>query len=328
MTELMSAIGHTEFGGPRVLHRVRVPVPDVGPSEVRVQVAVAAVNPTDAIRRSGMRAELLEAEDRPWVPGMDFAGVVLEVDRQASQSGLEAGDRVMGVISPVGMRGAYAEQVVVPWRSLVPVPAGIGEPEAATLPMTGLTALQSLDRLSLTRGSLLGVTGGTGIYGGYMIQLARLRGLHVVAMGRSSDEELLVGLGAHEVVDREGDVVANFRALHPEGLDGLADGALLNERVMDAVRSGGGMVTLRHFQDRTRSDLAFHPVHIRHSIQDREGLEEIRDLAERRLLTPRVAEVLPAVEAWRAHQALDGGGARGRFVLDFSAGGANIASPH
>jgi len=72
---MMRAVGFTEFGGPQVLHLVRLPVPAPGPGQVRVRVAAAAVNPTDLAFRSGGHRSMPAGVQPPYVPGMDLAGV-------------------------------------------------------------------------------------------------------------------------------------------------------------------------------------------------------------------------------------------------------------
>src|SRR5713101_770082 len=72
----MKAIGLTEFGGPEVLTIVELPVPEPGPSQVRIRVHAAGVNPTDITFRSGGRAAQLAQYAAPYVPGVDAAGVV------------------------------------------------------------------------------------------------------------------------------------------------------------------------------------------------------------------------------------------------------------
>ncbi|MEX2421035.1 MAG: NADP-dependent oxidoreductase, partial [Actinomycetota bacterium] len=92
------------------------------------------------------------------------------------------GDEVMAIAVPAWPTGgAQAERVVVPVDSTALIPDGIDVMKAATLPMNGLTAYRALDLLDLNRGDVLLVTGAAGTLGGYLIQLAALEGLEVVA---------------------------------------------------------------------------------------------------------------------------------------------------
>src|ERR687885_2438122 len=129
----MRAVGVTEFGGPEALSVVEVPEEHAGPGQVRLRVTAAAVNPTDTHARAGAYADRDPVKTPPWVPGMDAAGVVDEVGEGVDR--LSVGDRVMAVVVPSGAHGAYRESLVLPAASVVPVPAGASDAEAATLPM-------------------------------------------------------------------------------------------------------------------------------------------------------------------------------------------------
>ena len=89
----------------------------------------------------------MKADPPPYVPGMEAAGIVDEVG--AGVSGVQVGDAVLAIVVPKGSQGAYREQLVLDARSVVRAPAGKTHAEAATLPMNGLTARQTLDKLGL-----------------------------------------------------------------------------------------------------------------------------------------------------------------------------------
>jgi NADPH:quinone reductase-like Zn-dependent oxidoreductase len=215
------AVGVTEFGGPEVLHLLELPDPQAGPGEVRIRVHGAGVNPTDTGLRNGSRAELLKEIPPPYVPGMDAAGVLDQIDAGVSTD-LQVGDHVMAIVVPNGSHGAYSERIVVPAESVARVPTGWTDVEAATLPMNGLTTRRALDLLGLEPGQTLAVTGAPGAVGGYAVQLGK------------ADEELVKDLGADIVVRRGNEFSERVRRVVPEGADGLVDGALLNELVIPA----------------------------------------------------------------------------------------------
>ena len=138
----------------------------------------------------------------------------------------------MAMVVPKGSHGAYREQIVLEARAVVPAPAGTTHVEACTLPMNGLTARQSLDLLGLSAGQTLAVTGAAGAYGGYVVQLAKAEGLTVITDASEADHALVASLGADIIVRRGDDVATRILAHFPHGVDGLADGAVLNERVI------------------------------------------------------------------------------------------------
>ncbi|GHJ39335.1 NADP-dependent oxidoreductase [Streptomyces sp. TS71-3] len=312
----MRAIGFTEFGGPEVLHEVELPTPEPGAGEVRIRVRAAAVSPTDTVRRSGARAQEVREVPGPYVVGMDVAGVVERIGT-GTATDLAVGEHVMGVVVPRGTHGGYAEQVVLPVDSVVRVPSGADDVSASTLPMNGLTARLTLDLLGLREGQTIAVTGAAGVYGGYVVQMAGAEGLRVMADAAPHDRDLVRELGADIVVDRGDDVAERIRRAVPEGVDGLADGAVLDDKVIGAVRDGGGIATVRFYTGTSERGITYHPVRVRDYATERAKLDGLRDLAERGGLTMRVAGTYPAAQAAEAHRRLAAGGTRGRLVLTF-----------
>ena len=240
----MRAVGVVVHGGPEALEVVELPEVHAGPGQVRLRIYAAAVNPTDTMARNGSRAEQQKVDPPPYVPGMDAAGVVDEVGPGVA-TGVKVGDAVMAMVIPKGNHGAYREQIVLNARAVVPAPAGATHVQACTLPMPALTARQSLDLLGLSPGQTLAVTGAAGAYGGYVVQLAKVDGLTVIADASEADHDLVKALGADIVVRRGNDVAARILEHFPQGVDGLADGAVQNALVIPAVRDGGAF-TLRN----------------------------------------------------------------------------------
>ncbi|WP_290060796.1 zinc-binding dehydrogenase, partial [Amycolatopsis solani] len=136
--------------------------------------------------------------------------------------------------------GAYADYVVLDASAVALAPPGLSPVEAATLPLTALTAAQALDLVE-TAGTVL-VTGAAGAVGGYAVALAHARGLRVVAVAGEADEALVRELGADEFVPRGPDLAERVRALVPGGADAVLDTALLGLDALDAVRGGGEFV--------------------------------------------------------------------------------------
>ena len=312
----MRAVGLLVHGGPEVLEVVDVPEEHAGPGQVRIQVHAAAVNPTDTMARNGSRAEQQKLDPPPYIPGMDVAGIVDEVGANVS-TGVEIGDVVMAMVAPKGTHGAYREQIVLQERAVVHAPAGTTPVEACTLPMNGLTAQLSLDLLGLSRGQVIAVTGAAGAYGGYVIQLAKAEGLTVIADSSKSDQALVTALGADIVVQRGDDVASRIRDHFPNGVDGLADGAVLNERVIPAVRDGGAFTSVRGFKGEPQRNITFTTTFVRTYDGEFEKLDRLRQLTESGAVTLRVADTYPPDRASEAHARLEAGGTRGRLVIVF-----------
>jgi len=201
--------------------------------------------------------------------------------------------------------------------SVARAPAGSSHAEASTLPMNGLTARLSLDQLALKPGQTLAVTGAAGCYGGYVVQLARAEGLRVIADASAADEQLVRDLGADIVVRRGDDIAVQIRAVAPDGVDGLADGAIQNELAVGAVRDGGAFASVRGWAGNAERGISFHRTMVRNYDHRSDLLDQLRKQAEAGVVTLRVAATYPMEEAAEAHRRLEAGGTRGRCVIRF-----------
>ena len=130
---------------------------------------------------------------------MDISGIVDQVG-EGVETGISIGDKVMGMVIPNELHGAYREQITLNQFAVVKAPEGYSFVESSTLPMNGLTARLSLDLLNLNKGQVIAVTGGPGAYGGYVIQLAKADGLTVIADSNENDIELLNELGVDHII--------------------------------------------------------------------------------------------------------------------------------
>ena len=312
----MRAVGLMVHGGPEVLQVVDVPEVHAGPGQVRIRNYAAAVNPTDVVGRNGMRAALQKKDPPPYVPGMDAAGIVDQVGEGVT-TGVKVGDRVMAMVVPNATHGAYREQIVLDQMAVVPAPAGTTHVEACTLPMNALTARMSLDLLDLKPGQVLAVTGGPGAYGGYVIQLAKADGLQVIADCADADKGLLKSLGADILISRGDGFAEKIRAHFPDGVDGLADGALLNELAIDAVKDGGSFTAIRGFKGEEQRGIKFTATWVTGYDGEYEKLDVLRQQVEAGVLTLRVADSVTPENASVAHTRLEQGGTRGRMVIEF-----------
>ena len=312
----MRGVGVLEFGAPDVLQVVDLPEVHAGPGEIRIRVHAASVNPTDLSVRNGVRAEALRQIAPPYVPGMDAAGVVDEIG-PGTETDLVVGMPVMAMVVPVGDHGAYRESIVLSIDSVVRAPEGFSHPEVSTIPMNGLTARLSLDQLALTAGQTIAVTGAAGAYGGYVVQIAKHEGLRVIADASSADESLVGSLGADVIVPRGDDFAQQVRRVVPEGVDGLADGAVLSELAVGAVRDGGSYAAVRGWAGTGERDITFHRTMVRNYDHRSDLLDQLRQFAESGVVTLRVAGTYEPEQASEAHRRLEARGTRGRCVIVF-----------
>jgi len=312
----MKAIGIMEHGGPEVLEVIEVPEVQTGPGQIRIRNYAAAVNPTDVVVRNGMLAELQKKNPPPYVPGMDAAGIVDQIG-EGVKTDIKVGDKVMAMVVPKGNYGAYREQIILDQNAVVKAPKDTTHIEACTLPMNALTARLSLDLLGLKEGQVLAVTGSPGAYGGYVVELAKADGLIVIADSTESDEELLKSLGVDLIIPRGEGYAEKIRQEFPKGVDGIADGALLNELAIDAVKDGGSFTSVRGFQGKPQRDIEFTATWVTAYDCRIDLLDTLRQQVEDGILTLRVADSVTIENASEAHERLEAGGTRGRMVIKF-----------
>ncbi|MGF6881483.1 NADPH:quinone reductase-like Zn-dependent oxidoreductase [Nocardia sp. GAS34] len=305
--ELMRAVVARGYGGPEVLQIIDVAIPEPGEGQVRIRVAAATVNPVDLATRSGALAEagLMAPREMTGI-GWDVAG---EIDRLGpGVDGFTMGQQVIGLRDLLDVSfGAYADYLVLDATAVAAAPPGHSAVEAATLPLNGLTAAQSLDRLGLSEGDTLLVTGGTGAVGGFAVELAAQQGIRVIAQG--SDADFLRSIGAQWTLSRDADLVAEVRRLVPGGVYAAFDTSGAGIRALAAVRDRGSFVTVVGGADPT--PLRGIAVHHHWIHADGQALARLAGQG----LTARVADTLPLHAAAEAHARLAAGRLSGRLVL-------------
>lgn len=194
----MKAAVIDRYGGPDVLEVRDVERPMICHDEVLVRVHFAAVNPIDTKLRDGtMRFRY--GRKFPMTVGYDLCGTIIEIG--AGVTGRRVGERVFG-------RGdrrtgqACAEFCAVGASSVAPKPEGMGDDEAAAVPLAALTALQALrDDASLQPGHRVLIIGASGGVGTYAVQIAKAMGAAVTAVCSSTNVGMVHGLGADHVID-------------------------------------------------------------------------------------------------------------------------------
>ncbi len=307
-TTATTAVAFLAPGGPEVLSVLELPLAEPGFAEARIRVAAAAVHPADLVLRAGLRPVEVGP---PFVPGMAVAGVVATVGPGSRWS---PGDRVMTMTLPSGpYRGGYRASVVAPDDTIALVPDDLSLEVAATLPMNGHTALQILDALSAGPGTTIAVTGASGALGSLVVPLAKARGARVIAAAREHDAERLAALDPDVVVAAD-DLVAGILAAEGGQVDAIADLAVLDARVLPAVRAGGRIASLRGWQGPDDGEVSVHAVAVPREWHRGDRLEEVVRISARN----RPVEVFSPHEAARAHQLVQAGGLRRSLVLSFA----------
>ena len=188
----MKVIETASFGAADVLRLADRPAPVAGVGEVLIRVSASGVNRPDVLQRAGHYPAPPGASD---ILGLEVAGTIVEGDATAMRSaGLSIGDRVCALVAG----GGYAQLCVAPVGQCLPVPAGLSDIEAASLPETVFTVWSNVfERARLQPGDTLLIQGGTSGIGVTAIQLAKAFGATViVTAGSDAKCEACLALGA------------------------------------------------------------------------------------------------------------------------------------
>ena len=328
----MRAIEITSSGAPDVLRLTERANPVPGAGELLIRVSASGVNRPDVLQRKGLYPVPPGASD---IPGLEVAGTIIGGDVAAmSRFGLALGERVCALVGG----GGYAELCVAPVSLCLPVPAGLSDVEAASLPETFFTVWSNVfDRGHLQPGETLLVHGGSSGIGVAAIQLARASNAKVIvtvgsdakaaaclALGadvainyRSSDfavevQRVTVGRGANVILDMvAGDYVVRE-------LSCLADDGRL---VIIAMQGGSRAqidagAVLRRRLTITGSTLRPRSVPFKASIA-RALREKVWPWLESGKVRPVIHSVFPAADAARAHALMESNQHIGKLVLQW-----------
>ena len=323
----MPAVIQDGYGGPEVLRLQTVPLPAIRDNEVLVQVRAAGLARGTWHVMTGTPYLLrlffgLRRPRRP-VAGLNLAGVVVSAGAAATR--FKPGDRVYGI-----GKGSFAGYAAAPERKLAPMPAGLDFEEAASIPVSGLTALQAVtDVAKVSSGQRVLVTGASGGVGSLAVQLAVAAGADVTGVSSAAKAGFVRELGAHRVLDYRSkdftesedtydaviDIAGNpsltrlRRALKPGGtaaLVGGEEGGRLTGGMIERQIGGSLLSKLDRGHRRFRTVLAK---------ESGPELERLGGLLETGAVVPRIDSRLPLAEAPAAMKRLQSGEATGSIVL-------------
>src|SRR5688572_22413430 len=194
----MRAVEITKPGPPEVLKPADRPKPVPKSHEILIRVAASGVNRPDVLQRTGNYPVPPGASD---IPGLEVAGTIVSGDEGAmAQAGFKVGDRVCALVAG----GGYAGLCVAPVGQCLPVPKGLSDIEAASLPETFFTVWTNVfDRGRLQPGESFMVQGGTSGIGVTAIQMAKAMGAgKVIATAGSDDKcQACLALGADHAIN-------------------------------------------------------------------------------------------------------------------------------
>jgi NADPH2:quinone reductase len=327
----MKAIEITQPGAPEVLRAGERPDPVAGAGELLIRVTASGVNRPDVLQRTGNYPVPPGASD---IPGLEVAGTIVSGDAQAmKEAGFAVGDRVCALVAG----GGYAELCVAPVGQCLPVPRGLSDIEAASLPETFFTVWSNVfDRGRLRAGESFMVQGGTSGIGVTAIQMARAMGAGKVIATAGSDDKCraCVALGAdHAINYRTQDFAEEAKQLTGgKGVDVVLDmvaGAYIDREVKCVNEDGriviiavqGGTksefnagVVLRRRITITGSTLRPRPVAFKAAIAQALA-KNVWPLIESGKIKPVIHSTFAAADAAQAHALMESNQHVGKIVL-------------
>ncbi len=332
-------------GGPEVLERATIEIPEPGPREVRVRVRAVAMNHLDLWTRNGLPNIKYEF---PYRLGADIAGEIealgpgargAEVGRKVLLNpGLSCGvcERCLGGednlcskyrIFGEGAQGGYAMHVNAPDTNLLPFPEGMSFTDAAAIPLAFVTAWQMVVRKGEVRPgqTVLVQAAGSGVSSA-AIQICKVFGARVIATTGSDEKaERAKQLGADHVINYSTqDFVAETKKL-PErrGADVVIEhvgGEVFTGSIL-ATRWGGRVITCGattgFMPELDLRQIFFRQVEVRGSTMgSKADLYRILALVREGKLRPVVDRVFSLWDARKAHEHLEARKAFGKVVLE------------
>ena len=313
---------------PDVLILGDVPVPDPGPDEVLVRVAISGVNPTDTKARSGWRSSPM-AFPRV-IPHQDGAGVIQKVGSNISESRI--GERVW-LYEAQWQRphGTAAEFTTVRSRQAVTLPENVSFYEGACLGIPAMTAHRCVFADGAVKGQRILVAGGAGAVGFYAIQFAKLGGAFVITTVSSArDADTAVRAGADIVIDRKKEDVAKrvLEITENQGVDRIIEVAFGENAYLDAaIIAENGKIAAYASDAEHDPRLPFYGFMMKNTVlhfvlvyrMSEQAHHAAADEIGKCLRTNSLKHLLPVEfglnDIVRAHTALESGKIRGKVVV-------------
>ena len=301
----MKVVEISAYGPPSVLQLAERPMPVAGAGEVLIHVAASGVNRPDVLQRTGLYPVPPGASD---IPGLELAGVIVQGDAHAmAQAGLAIGDRVCALVAG----GGYAEYCVAPVQQCLPVPKGLSDIEAASLPETFFTVWSNVfDRARLQPGERILIQGGSSGIGVTAIHAINYRSHDF----QQETMRLTNGTGVDVILDM---VAGTYVAKEIECLS--EDGRLVMIAVQGGVKCefNAGLV-LRRRLTVTGSTLRPRPVAFKAAIA-LALRDKIWPLIEQGRIKPVIHSTFAAADAAHAHELMESNQHIGKIVLIWGA---------
>jgi NADPH2:quinone reductase len=323
----MRAIAISHYGAPEVLKPVEFEKPVVKSNEVLIKVSYAGVNRPDCLQRSGA---YMPPKDASPLPGLEVAGEIVAVGKAAK--GFTIGQKVCALTAG----GGYAEYVAVDYGSVLPIPKGLSELEAAALPENYFTVWYNVFmRGKLKKGETLLIHGGSSGIGTTALQLAKAFGVRVfVTVGNEKKGEACLKLGADGYINYKTHdfLVEAMRLTENKGVDVILDmvGGDYIERNYKLAKDKGRIIQIAFLKEPkvlvdfrllmmkrlTHTGSTLRPRTFKEKREIARSLyKNVWELLESKAVKPLIEVVLPLEEAAKAHQLMEESQHIGKIML-------------
>jgi len=304
----MKSIQYKSFGGSEVICLVEVPTPELkNETDVLIQVKAASVNPLDMKIRMGYMQKMRPVQ-LPFVPGLDASGIIVAVGTGVTQFNI--GDEV--IVATMG--NAYAEYVVANEHFVSIKPKNISFEEATSLAVNIGTAQTILfTEGKLEKGQKVLIQGAAGSVGATMVQLAKNKGLYVIATASGKGLELVTSLGADEVIDYKTQDVSTL----VKDVDLVADcaGGESQAKLFEVLKSGGKLLSIAGMPSAELAEKYNVDARFISSDLSAKSLEYGLTLVNEGKLKPIVSKTFRLEDAAQAQDFVTAGSVNGKVVL-------------
>ncbi|MFB2938946.1 medium chain dehydrogenase/reductase family protein [Aerosakkonemataceae cyanobacterium BLCC-F154] len=326
----------TRHGSSEVLQVTEDEIPEPKSNEVRVKVLATSAAFTDVLVREGIYPGTPKV---PFSPGYDIVGIVDKLGAEVSN--LELGKIVVAMT----IFGGYTEFICLPETELIPVPSEVNPVEAVCLPLSYLTAYQMLHRIAKVQsGERILVHGAGGAVGMALSQLGKLAELQIYGTASQGKHEFVSSLGAIPIDYKNEDFVSKIRELTSDGVDVVFDGVggnyiprsykilrpkgrLVNYGFSGVLKSknarliklvfGLGLLSILNLIPDEKEAIFYSVADAKKKHPDwfREDLTQLLQLLKNQQIQPKIAAIMPLLEASRAHELVENSAVSGKIIL-------------
>lgn len=313
----MKAMALNEFGGLDQLKMMEIETPTPTNNEVLIRIEHTSVNPVDWKIRQGYLKDMMP-HHFPLIPGWDASGRIESLGQNVSD--FEIGDKVYAYCrKPEVQWGTYAEFITLEARNVAFAPANISSAQAATIPLAGLTAWQSLfDFCKLEKGQTILIHAGAGGVGSLAIQFASHIGAEVITTASEKKQSYVNELGAKHIIDyRKDDFETVVKEKFPSGIDAVFDliGGETQTKSFNVLRKGGSLVSIVDAPDESLANDKSVNAGFVFVEPSRSQLTEIKELIEKSKVLPPPIQEFSLEESQKAQALSERGGVVGKIVI-------------